>query len=90
MKINDLLHYKYISIYRSTYSHVFGKAKDLKDEGDFFRLADLDIIFKNQIEKIVLIDDTIDYNKNQNGCVGRKILLTMKNGEKIEFGIADA
>ena len=41
-------------------------------------------------EKIVLIDDTIDYNKNQNGCVGRKILLTMKNGEKIEFGIADA
>lgn len=93
MKITDLLHYKYISIQRESYSQVFSAEKEMLEEDGFFRLAELNVFPKNQIRKVELQDvdeeDTDIWNNIVlNGKCEKKILITMKNGEKIELGIA--
>lgn len=93
MKITDLLHYKYISIQRESYSQVFSSEKEMVEEDELFRLADLNVFPKSQIKKVELQDigekDTDIWNDVLlNGKCEKKVLITMKNGEKIELGIA--
>ncbi|MCI6538129.1 MAG: hypothetical protein MR443_10890 [Lachnospiraceae bacterium] len=93
MKIADLLNYKYISIQRESYSQVFSEEKEMVEENRFFRLAELNVLPKGQIKKVELLDMDKDNSDRYddillNGKCEKKILITMKNGEKIELGIA--
>ena len=45
--ITDLLHYKYISIQRESYSQVFSSEKEMVEEDELFRLADLNVFPKS-------------------------------------------
>ena len=47
MKITDLLHYKYISIQRESYSQVYSSEKEMVEEDELFRLADLNVFPKS-------------------------------------------
>ena len=76
MKLTDLLQYDYKYINENGFYHTFGTPKQLIDEKNLLRLADLHIIEKNQVVEMQWSDDK------------SAIELTMKSGEKVVLGIA--
>ena len=76
MKLTDLLQYKYRYINENGFWHIFGSPKQLTEEEQLLRLADLHLIEKSQVTEIQWSDDK------------SALELTMKNGDKVVLGIA--
>jgi hypothetical protein len=85
MKVNDLLRYSYNAIKANNFCHTFGRPQKLKDEGSILRIADLNVINKSSIDKIVL--DSCENGSASENMKSEHIVLIMKNGENIELDV---
>lgn len=90
MKIENLLRYYYRYYACSTFCQYFSTPQPIQDEDSILRLADLHIISKSDIVSIEMLsgagENTYIYYAQK--CSGR-IVITLKNNEVIELGIAN-
>ncbi len=88
--IKEIFKYQYIYLKTSTFCQYFSTPQPIQDEGPILRLADLHIIPKCDIasieEKSGAGGNTYIYYAQK--CSGR-IVITLKNNEVIELGIAN-
>ena len=90
MLIKQILKYHYIYYKINAFCQYFSTPQSIRDEGSILRLADLHVISKSDIvsieEKSGAGDSTYIYYAQK--CSGR-IIITLKNNEVIELGIAN-
>lgn len=89
MEIKDIFKQNYIYYKKLGLIQYFSTPQPIHDEGSILRLAKLHIIFKSDIimieEKSITEGSICMYYAQK--CSGR-IIITLKNNEKIELGIA--
>lgn len=73
MTIEELKNHKVKAITTATSKSILGKAYPVINEGTIYRIADLHIIMKTQIEKIEAKDGTVK--------------VTYKNGDIVELEV---